>query len=419
MDGAERGLVMSREGEQVVVLTPQGEWRTLKVPAPLPEVGEEIMLPPVARRPVWPLVTAAAVILMLVLAGALVRRGQGPVQPPVALPVVAYYVNVDINPSVEIAVDKQEIVISARGLNSDGEKLLAGIALQGEKATRAMKILALEALRQGYYLAGGSGAMMVTVVPAGSEKEKLAAGDALGQKLTMEARNVFNQAKVQAAVETATVQPEIRQHAQAAGLSAGKYSIMLEALAAGARVKASDLQQESIAKVLQQVNFDWDDAFARLKKDPDLLKREELLGPTLKAALGQGSFPGGNGSDAGNGAAKGPAVAGKDNAGQGRDQDQKARPPELKDKEAQGPENRQPGGQGGNPGRGQGSRPASRDGVEMTRRLREEWQARMTALLPRTEAGPKEWQTPGIAAPKIIPDLFMKIEEKRRDMAKK
>lgn len=372
MNGAERGLVMFREGEQVVVLTPQGEWRTLKVSAPLPEVGEEIMLPPVARRPVWPLVAAAAVILMLILAGALVRRGGAPA-PPVALPVVAYYVNVDINPSVEIAVDKQEIVISTRGLNSDGEKLLAGIALQGEKATRAMKILALEALRQGYYLAGGSGAMVVTVVPASSEKEKLAAGDALGQKLTQEARDVFSQAKVQAAVETATVQPEIRQHAQAAGLSAGKYSIMLEALAAGARVKATDLQQESITKVLQQINFNWDDVFARLKKDPDLLKREELLGPALKAALGQGSFPEGKGSNAGNGTAKGPALTGNNNTGQG--QGQESRPAEIKGGEAQGPENRKPGDQGDNPGRGQGSKPASRDGMEMARKLREKLRA--------------------------------------------
>ncbi|MGI9860169.1 anti-sigma factor domain-containing protein [Moorella naiadis] len=372
MDGAERGLVMSRAGEQVVVLTPQGEWRTVKVAAPLPEVGEEVMLPPVTRRPIWPLVTAAAVILMLILASALVRQGQAP-PPSAALPVVAYYVNVDINPSVEIAVDKGEIVINARGLNSDGEKLLAGINLQGEKVTRAMKLLALEALRQGYYLAGGSGAMVVTVVPAGSEKEKLAAGDALGQKLTREARDVFSQAKVQAVVEAATVQPEIRQHAQAAGLSAGKYSIMLEALAAGARIKATDLQRESITRVLQQINFDWDDVFTRLKKDPDLLKREELLGPALQAALGKGPFPEGNGAGAGNGAAPGPAIAGKNNAGTGRDQDQDkgkgARPPQAKDKEDPGPENRRLDSHEGNPGRGPGSRPASRDGLEMSRRL--------------------------------------------------
>lgn len=411
MDGAERGIVMSREGQRVIVLTPRGDWRALKLAGPLPEVGEEIMLPPVVKRPAWPLFTAAAVVLLLVLAGAVVRRIETPA--PAAAPMVAYYVNIDINPSVELAVDEKDTVLEARGLNNDGEKLLAGIALKGEKVTGAMKILALEALRQGYYLPEGEGAMMVTVIPAASGQEKLAAGDELGQRLTREAQDVFQQAGVHAAVEAATVQPEIRQHAEAAGLSAGKYSIMLEALAAGAQVKAVDLQRESITKVLQELNFNWEDVLARLKRDPDLLKREEQLGPVLKAALGQGPLPAENGNSQGNAPARGPAAAPGNKPDQ--DDNQETR---------QGKQETTGQGREMNSNRGQSS---SRDGMAVAWQLR----ARLKAGLQNQPGGPvlKELpvleHVPGenlrdVLAKIKLEDVFLKkIEEKRQDMAKR
>ncbi|OIQ61260.1 anti-sigma-I factor RsgI [Moorella thermoacetica] len=411
MDGAERGIVMAREGQKVIILTPRGDWQALKLAGPLPEVGEEIMLPPAVKRPAWPLVTAAAIVLLLVLAGSVVRRVETPA--PAAAPRVAYYVNVDINPSVELAVDEGDTVLEARGLNSDGEKLLAGIALKGEKVTGAMKILALEALRQGYYLPEGGGAMMVTVIPAGSGQEKLAAGNELGQKLTQEARNVFQQAGVHAAVEAATVQPEIRQHAEAAGLSTGKYSIMLEALAAGAQVKVADLQRESITKVLQELNFNWEDVLARLKKDPDLLKKEEQLGPVLKAALGQGPLPAENGNSKGDAAARGPAASPGDKPNQGDNQETR-----------QGKQQTPGQGRETNSNRGH---PSSRDGMAVAWQLR----ARLKAGLQSQPGGPvlKEWpvleNVPGknprdvLAKIKLEGAFLKKIEEKRQDMAKR
>lgn len=391
MDGAERGIVMSREGQRVIVLTPRGDWRSLKLSGPLPEVGEEIMLPPAVRRPAWPLVTAAAVVLLLVLAGAVMRRLETPA--PAAAPQVAYYISVDINPSVELAVDERDTVLEARGLNSDGEKLLAGIALKGEKVTGAMKILALEALRQGYYLAGGGGAMMVTVIPAVSGKEKLAAGDELGQRLTREARDVFQHAGVHAAVEAATVQPEIRQHAEAVGLSAGKYSLMLEALAAGAQVKAADLQRESITKVLQELNFNLEDVLTQLKKDPDLIKREEQLGPVLKAALGQGPIPAENDSSQGNAPSGGKAAV-ENKPEQGNNKAPRQSKPQTPGQEREMNSSRQ--------------RPSSRDGMVVARQLR----SRLQAGLQSQPGGWNIRELPGLEniAGKNLRDVLAKVK---------
>jgi len=324
MLNAERGLVVARQGKEVIVLTPEGEWRTLHLTGSVPEVGEEVMLPPVKKRPPWQAAMAvAAVILLLFLAPPLARRAT--VTPAPRQP--AYYINIDINPSIELAVDERERVLSARGLNDDGEKLLAGVALKDEKAATAIEILTREAVRQGYYLPDSQGAMVITVSPAASGgQEKLAAGVELGQKLTSQARNILQQARVRAVVEAAAVQPEIRQHAEAAGLSPGKYGILLEALDAGLPVTAADLQRESVARVLARFDSNWEQLLQKLHQDKDLLQKEQQLGATLKKALGQ-QVPGGN--SAGNHR--------DDDGGQGEKQknntNYKERPGQVKEKD--------------------------------------------------------------------------------------
>ncbi|WP_258359958.1 anti-sigma factor domain-containing protein [Moorella sulfitireducens (nom. illeg.)] len=279
----ERGLVVSRQGKEVIVLTPEGEWRAFYLDGQVPEVGEEVMVPPVKKKSRLAVaMAAAAAILLLFLALPLARRAAAPPVPGEP----AYYINIDINPSIELAVDEREKVISARGLNEDGEKLLAAIAIKDEKADVAIEILTREAVRQGYYLPDTRGALLVTVSPAaGSDLEKLAASTELSQKLTGQARNILQQARVQAVVEAATVTPEIRKHAEAAGLSAGKYGILLEALEAGLPVTAADLQKESVARVLERYDTNWERLLQKLHQEKDLLKKEQQLGAILRKAL--------------------------------------------------------------------------------------------------------------------------------------
>ncbi|MBE3571959.1 MAG: anti-sigma factor domain-containing protein [Moorella humiferrea] len=280
-----RGLVVAKQGREVIVLTPEGEWRSIPLSGPVPEVGEEVMLPPAkkaSRRQV--LMAAAAVILLLVLALPLARRAIVP-----SVPVVpAYYVGIDINPSIELAVDGEERVLSARGLNEDGEKLLGAVALKNEKIAEAVTILTTEAIRQGYYLPDRKGTMVVTVSPVGGKaKEEKDAVDALGQKVSERARNILRQAGVEAVVETAVIDPEIRSRAEAYGLSPGKYGILLEALEAGLPVTADDLKQESIAGVLGRFGDNWEELLHRLHQDRELLQKERQLDAALKKALGK------------------------------------------------------------------------------------------------------------------------------------
>lgn len=278
---------MERQGKRAIVLTPQGQWRALELSGRLPEVGEEIMLPPLKKKKAQHLIAAVAAVLLLVLAFPLARQSLI----PAALGEPAYYIAIDINPSVELAVNNRDRVIDAQGLNCDGENLLANVSLKEETSAAAVKILANEAVRQGYFLPERQGAMLLTVTPAVANEDSMAASDQLGRKLTDVAQDIFQQAEVEAVVKTATVQPEIRRHAEAAGLSAGKYGLLVEALAAGLPLTAADLEQESASKALAKYNGNWQQLWKKLQKEKDLLQKEEQLGEKLQSAVAKGSAP--------------------------------------------------------------------------------------------------------------------------------
>ena len=71
---------------------------------------------------------AVAAVLVLLIAGAFVFKSLGG-----ASNTLAAVVSLDVNPSIELNVDKNENVLSARGLNADGKTVLGDMQLEGSK----------------------------------------------------------------------------------------------------------------------------------------------------------------------------------------------------------------------------------------------------------------------------------------------
>lgn len=281
MAGAKRGVVLEIVGGKVIVLTPEGEFRQLRPAGPLPSVGEEIMLAPVVSSALgWRKIAAMVAAIMLLVLGmpwarAFLRGTQEP----------AFYISVDINPSVELTVNDRERVIEARALNNEGAAMLADLNLEGQAAKAAIGALIREAVKQGYYRSGQEGILLLTVVPAVETEEKFLAGDQLGARLATAAEKILQEDKIIPMVKTLTLQPVLREHAFKAGLSPGKYAVLLEALAAGVPVSGESLKQERIAEVLRRAGGDWRKVLQSLTTDKNLEKKERQLKPLLEKAL--------------------------------------------------------------------------------------------------------------------------------------
>ncbi|NMB59561.1 MAG: anti-sigma factor domain-containing protein [Chloroflexi bacterium] len=117
-----KGMVLSSAEGQAIILTPDGEYRTMKTNHPL-EVGE---LYEDMSRPWWRHVVAAAVVLALTLGTLDYFR-------------VATYAQV--SGAVELGVNRWGRVISARALNDEGQQLLAQLDLKYMTMEVAMELL--------------------------------------------------------------------------------------------------------------------------------------------------------------------------------------------------------------------------------------------------------------------------------------
>lgn len=99
---------------------------------------------------------ATAAVLMLLLTGvigiALYRGGHA----------VAYTVSIDVNPSVEIAVSKQERVLSVAPLNEDGRVIIGEMDFSGSTLEVTVNALLGSMLRNGY-LSELSNSILITV----------------------------------------------------------------------------------------------------------------------------------------------------------------------------------------------------------------------------------------------------------------
>lgn len=277
--GPERGILLQVRGTQGIVLTPSGEFRRVPLPWADARVGDEIPVPspadrartpgtqlrwvrwatrgypaaarpgpafggypagaPAARRLTGAGLRRAAALGLAMLLVLMVPLGIVATTRYIAAAPLAF-VTVDINPSVELAVNAATRVVGSTPLNADGARLLEHLGAQGLTGLVAESAVArlAEAAVALNYLAEGDAEhlILVSVTPAGTAAAAGILRSRLGAlERRLEAARplqaVLDKAGVPAVVETIVVAPEVRNEAQAMQLSPGKLVVVLTALA--------------------------------------------------------------------------------------------------------------------------------------------------------------------------------------------
>lgn len=166
---------------------------------------------------------AAAACLALVLVG-----GGGGYYYYSANNAVASLVSLDVNPSIQLEVNKNEKVLSATPMNDDGAEILDGMDLKGTQADVAMYAIIGSLLQHGY-VDELANSILITV-----EDNDQVRGEKLQQELTAQADAALANAQVNGAVLAQTLQnsEELSQKAQEYGISTGK-AALIQAIVAG------------------------------------------------------------------------------------------------------------------------------------------------------------------------------------------
>lgn len=135
---------------------------------------------------------------------------------------VASLVSLDVNPSIQLEVNKNEKVLSATPMNDDGAEILDGMDLKGTQADVAMYAIIGSLLQHGY-VDELANSILITV-----EDDDQVRGEKLQQELTAQADAALANAQVNGAVLAQTLQnsEELSQKAQEYGISTGKAALI-------------------------------------------------------------------------------------------------------------------------------------------------------------------------------------------------
>ena len=162
---------------------------------------------------------------------------------------VASVVSLDVNPSIELKVNRSEKVLSCTPLNEDAKAILAdmsnGADLKGAKLDVAVNAIVGSLVRNGY-LDSISSAIMISV-----EDKDTARAEKLQRELTSTVDGVLQTSEAKAAVLTQTLTQDAgrEQQARENNISTGKAALVNHVLALNSALKFDALAKLSVEEL--------------------------------------------------------------------------------------------------------------------------------------------------------------------------
>ena len=187
----------------------------------------------------WTSLIAACLAVMLLGGGLFYQRANA----------VASVVSLDVNPSIELKVNRSEKVLVCTPLNEDAKAILAdmgnGADLKGAKLDVAVNAIVGSLVRNGY-LDSISSAIMISV-----EDKDTARAEELQRELTSTVDGVLQTSESRASVLTQTLTQDagLTQQARENSISTGKAALVNRVLALNATLKFDALAKLSVEEL--------------------------------------------------------------------------------------------------------------------------------------------------------------------------
>ena len=188
----------------------------------------------------WTTLVAAGLALMLLGGGGLFYQQAN---------AVASVVSLDVNPSIELRVNRDEKVLSCTPLNEDAQEILedmgGGADLKGAKLDVAVNAIVGSLVRKGY-LSEISSAVMISVEDKDSARAKK-----LQQELTSAVDGVLrtNESKAAVLTQTVTQDAELERQARENSISTGKAALVNRILALNSSLRFDALAKLSVGEL--------------------------------------------------------------------------------------------------------------------------------------------------------------------------
>ncbi|MEG1434458.1 MAG: hypothetical protein RR934_04080 [Gordonibacter sp.] len=150
------------------------------------------------------------------------------------------YVGIDVNPSVELGINRFDIVVSATAFNEDGEGLLQEVPVSGKRYNDAVDALASSAAFEPYLQADAFVEISVTAADARQTDDLQQQSNACLSSLPCEG-------------ESQTVDVATREAAMAAGMGTGRYRAALQLIELDPSLSLEDCAAMSMRELRDRI----------------------------------------------------------------------------------------------------------------------------------------------------------------------
>lgn len=157
------------------------------------------------------------------------------------------YVDIDINPSVEMAIDKNENVLKAKALNSDGQVLLDTVKLKNIELSDAVTLLLDKSKEIGFIHTNNKVLLSTSINSKTVSDSDIKKIDTMVSSL----KEIADKSGVDSKI--IKLSPEDRKEALETGLSMGKYYIYNKAKYEGISLDVEDVKNASVESLLSKV----------------------------------------------------------------------------------------------------------------------------------------------------------------------
>lgn len=157
------------------------------------------------------------------------------------------YVSLDINPSIELGVDKNSRVVTVQALNKDAEKLLKGLDIKGTDLHLATRQILDGAAALGYIKPEEENYILSTVTPADNSPNVIDYDKMAG---SLEKSVKDKDLDVNFVVLSA--EPTLRKEAMNKGVSAGKLLVYKNSVNSGKKLSLEQVKQSSVTTLVKE-----------------------------------------------------------------------------------------------------------------------------------------------------------------------
>ncbi|CCQ94165.1 hypothetical protein CULT_170050 [[Clostridium] ultunense Esp] len=272
-----KGIVLKLEQDGMILLGQDGGFYRRPLPHPLPLLGEELEyeieeelapsnegiagkkgFPGIQRFPLRRLAVAA--LILLIIAGSILIR---PITPE-----AAYVVALDINPNLELYVDRQDRVQKVIAYDEETNRFLEGLLLKGANITEAVGEITARAKDKGY-LQKPDAWVVATVVPLKSEVKK--------EEILAKIGEVLTAGEEKGKVILTSADPKNLDEAHKKNLPVYKYAVLQYLEKSGSKISEKEKKTPTV-QLMEEFKINLND----ILNDGEILRQEPQKGDNGK-----------------------------------------------------------------------------------------------------------------------------------------